>query len=93
MAFTEDATIYYNSDCPDHATIAGVSNTVYGFLDRVEVDYGDLSGMRPVFSCSTAAVSDVEIGASVSISTETATFRVVQNVKVDRIDSKLILET
>jgi len=92
---TEDATDFFSAENEfiSAATITGISGTVYGYYDREYVDIAEIAGYRPVLTCSTADVSGVGRGANVVVSGESGTFIVAQNVKVDSIESKLILDT
>jgi len=93
MAITEDKSAFFDSSGFAVAvTIAGVDSTIFGHFAREYVDIGNLAGYRPVLTCATADIDDAFVGAAVSVAGETGVFSIIQKVKIDSIESKLILE-
>ena len=94
--FTDSADYYFDPATSEAATIAGAAETVYGHYDRdyVEIETGSvrISGYKPVFICSTAAVSAVVRGAAMSIEGVSETFTVAHKETIDRVETRLVLE-
>lgn len=65
MAFVEDRTPFF-ADFGIDATVG--AGTVRGIFDNAYGEaFGLVSGTTPAFTCSTADVSDVDVGESITI--------------------------
>lgn len=94
--YIDDADLYFDQATSEAITIAGIASVVYGHYDReyVEIDIGQvaISGYKPVVTCSSAAVATASRGAAVSIADVSETFKIAYIEKMDRIETRLILE-
>lgn len=88
------AALFNESVCSHLAKITGVADDVCGYYSReyVEVSMGraQIVGYKPVFVCSTAAVSSVGEGTAVVIA-GVGTFTVAIPEQIDATETRLVL--
>lgn len=77
MAFTEDLTVFFDTD--DFGIAGTVSgSSVNGIFRHEYMEIMDVAGERPTFTCRTADVSAVAVGAAATINSTSYRVRIIQ---------------